>query len=216
LSPLALEIDCIVSEPFAENTYLVRLAEKRDCLIVDPGFEPDRVLEEIAQKSLKPAAILNTHGHSDHIAGNRAMKEQWPNCPLVIGAEEAAKLTDPALNLSAPFGLQLISPPADLLVREGDTLEFAGIELAVRETPGHSCGHVIYLWRGGSPWIVFGGDVLFRAGVGRTDFPDGSSRQLAASIREKLYSLPGDTIVLPGHGDATTIDYERQFNPFVR
>jgi hydroxyacylglutathione hydrolase len=215
LTQPALELACIVSQPFAENTFIAHLPGRSDCLVFDPGFEPDRVIEHLEQKKLTPAAILNTHGHSDHIAGNRAMKERWPDCPLIIGEGDAAKLTDPELNLSAPFGVELISPSADETVGAGDVLERAGIRLEVRAAPGHSVGHVVFVWKDGSPWIVFGGDVLFRGGVGRTDFPDGDGPQLFRSIREQLFSLPGDTVVLPGHGEPTTVEFERRTNPFV-
>jgi hydroxyacylglutathione hydrolase len=210
-----LELACIVSQPFAENTFIASLAGRTECLIIDPGFEPDRVIAQVAQRGLSPVAILNTHGHSDHIAGNEAIKTRWPDCPLIIGRDDAPKLTDPELNLSAPFGVELISPPADQTVGEGDTLELAGIRLDVLETPGHSRGHVVFVWKDGSPWIVFGGDVLFRGSVGRTDFPDGDGPQLFDSIREKLFTLPPDTIVLPGHGEPTTVEHERRTNPYV-
>ncbi len=210
-----LQLDCIVSAPFAENTFIAHLAGSSQCLIIDPGFDPEAVIEKITEKKLSPVAILNTHGHSDHIAGNAAMKARWPDCPLIIGAGDAPKLTDANLNLSAPFGIELISPPADQTVREGDRLELGGISLEVFDTPGHSCGHVVFLYRGQEPWIVFGGDVLFRGSVGRTDFPDGDMRALTLSIRKKLFTLPNETIVLPGHGEATTVGYERQSNPFV-
>ena len=143
------------------------------------------------------------------------MKARWPDCPLVIGVAEAPKLTDPMLNLSAPFGLELISPPADRTVVEGEVLDYAGIELEVRDTPGHSSGHVVFVHRDTTPSLVFGGDVLFRGSIGRTDFPDGDTDQLLRSIREKLLTLPDDTRVLPGHGDVTTIGEERAHNPFL-
>ena len=204
-----------MSQPFAENTFIAALPGRTDCLIFDPGFDPDSVIEKITQKNLVPAAILNTHGHSDHIAGNAAMKDQWPDCPLIIGLGDEPKLTDAELNLSAPFGVELLSPPADQTVREGDILELAGIRLEVLETPGHGAGHVVFLWKSASPWIVFGGDVLFRGSVGRTDFPDGDTDQLLKSIRDKLFTLPDDTIVLPGHGEPTTIGHERRSNPYA-
>jgi glyoxylase-like metal-dependent hydrolase (beta-lactamase superfamily II) len=209
-----LVIHAIESQPFSENTYVFNRAGQTDCVIVDPGFEPNKIVEYIDAEKLVPTVILNTHGHSDHIAGNEAMKRQWPDIPLVIGEEEAEKLTDPQLNLSAPFGANLISPPADQTVKEGDSIQFAGIELDVFDTPGHSRGHVVFIYRS-TPTVVFAGDVLFSGSVGRTDFPDGSFEDLAHSIHHKLFVLPGDSIVLPGHGPATTIDQEITGNPFV-
>ena len=215
MRPLPIHVETIVSPPFDENTYIAWLEGRHDCLIVDPGLLPDEIIELVEEQGLVPAAILNTHGHSDHIAGNAAMKRRWPDCPLVIGAGDAPKLTDPELNLSAPFGYKLISPVADALVREGETYSAAGLDLAVHEVPGHSIGHVVFVWKGASPTIVFGGDVLFAGSVGRTDFPDGDFEQLAAGIRKHLYSLPDDTVVLPGHGPITTVGREKKSNPFV-
>lgn len=211
-----LILETIVSRPFAENSYIAQISGRSDCVIVDPGFEPDTIIEYVTRQRLTPAAILNTHGHVDHIAGNEALKRCWPDCPLVIGAGDAEKLVDPFKNLSGVYGAGITSPPADTLVREGDVYRAAGLELEVREAPGHSTGHVVFIWKGGEPWVVFGGDVLFQGSVGRTDFPDGDAAQLAAAIRTKLYTLPDDTIVLPGHGDPTTIGEERRHNPFVR
>jgi glyoxylase-like metal-dependent hydrolase (beta-lactamase superfamily II) len=133
----------------------------------------------------------------------------------VIGAGDAPKLTNPRGNLSAAFGLSLISPQADVLLHEADRYSAGGLDLDILETPGHSSGHIVFVWKEGTPWIVFGGDVLFQRGIGRFDFPDGSFEQLAASIQKKLFTLPDDTIVLPGHGDATTIGEEKKFNPYV-
>jgi glyoxylase-like metal-dependent hydrolase (beta-lactamase superfamily II) len=210
-----LDIDIVVSSPFEENTLVARLPNQTDCLIVDPGFEPRKVLACLEVNNLQPAAILNTHGHSDHIAGNGAMKSRWADCPLIIGKHEAEKLTNPELNLSAGYGVSLTSPEANVLVVEGESINFAGIELHVLETPGHSSGHVVFVWKAAPPFVVFGGDVLFAGSVGRTDFYDGSFPDLEASIHHKLFALPDDTIVIPGHGPATTIGHEKQTNPFV-
>jgi glyoxylase-like metal-dependent hydrolase (beta-lactamase superfamily II) len=209
------QLATIVSRPFGENSYISWLDGRTDCLIFDPGFEPQKIVTAIDQQGLVPAAFLITHGHTDHIAGNAALKSRWPDCPIVIGAGDAAKLTDPAQNLSADYGMPVTSPPADRLVGDGETIEYAGFTLEVREIPGHSCGHVVYLWRDGNPLLVFGGDVLFSGSIGRTDFPDGSYDQLAAGIHEKLFTLPDSAIILPGHGPRTTIGIEKQSNPFV-
>jgi glyoxylase-like metal-dependent hydrolase (beta-lactamase superfamily II) len=212
-----IHIQTIVSMPYAENTYVVRLDGRPECLIIDPGMEPDLIDDALSRAGAVPAAILNTHGHVDHIAGNARMKAAYPDAPLVIGSGDAPMLTDPMLNLSA-FGLgqPVVSPPADRTVEEGEVLDYAGITLEVLHIPGHSPGHVVFVCRQFSPIIVLGGDVLFAGGIGRTDFPGGSFDQLAKGIRNKLYTLPGDTVIYPGHGEPTTVGEERATNPFVR
>lgn len=210
-----LVVGQVVSAPFEENSYVAHFHSGADCIVFDPGFDPEAIFDYLNEHSLTPSAIVCTHGHSDHIAGNRAMKGKWPECPLLIGAGDAPKLTTPELNLSAAFGLSLISPPADRVLREGERFTAAGIELDVLETPGHSIGHIVLVCRQVQPWHVFGGDVLFAGSIGRTDFPDGNFEDLADAIHRKLFTLPDDTIVLPGHGPATTIGREKRTNPFV-
>jgi glyoxylase-like metal-dependent hydrolase (beta-lactamase superfamily II) len=209
-----LQIHTIVSMPFGENTYVVWRPGRTDALVIDPGLEPDLILAFLAEQGLTPAAILNTHGHADHIGGNEALKAAFPAAPLVIGHGDAGMLTDANANLSAPFGMPIVSPPADRTVREGDVLDLAGIALEVLDIPGHSPGHVVFVHRT-TPVHVFGGDVLFRGSVGRTDFPGGSSNQLFSGIRAKLYALADDTVVYPGHGPVTTVGNEKRTNPFV-
>lgn len=210
-----VRIETIVSAPFEENTYIAQIPGRKDCLVFDPGLEPDKIVAFLEREKLEPAAIMITHGHSDHIAGNGYLKSRYPGCPIVASHGDAPKLTDPNLNLSAAFGVALVSPPADVLVGEGDTYSGAGFELTVREIPGHSTGHVVFVWQSNRPIVVFGGDVLFASSIGRTDFPDGSFEQLAENIHAKLFTLPDDTIVLPGHGPPTTIGQEKRHNPFV-
>jgi hydroxyacylglutathione hydrolase len=215
VNPPRLCVECVVSEPFAENSYVVFLQGRRECIIVDPGLEPGKIEQVVAQHDLTPVAILNTHGHSDHIAGNGHCKQCWPDCVLIIGRDDAPKLTDADLNLSAPFGFHIVSPPADRLVSDGDHLDLAGLTFEVLETPGHSQGHVVFLCRQVRPWVVFGGDVLFQGSVGRTDFPDGNTRDLTASIHQRLFTLPGETRIYAGHGPDTTVEEEIRSNPFV-
>jgi hydroxyacylglutathione hydrolase len=211
----ALEVGCIESQPFGENTYVISRGGAGECVVVDPGFEPGAVIEWIDSRGLDPRAILLTHGHSDHIAGNAALRKRWPDLPLLIGRGDAPKLTDPAGNLSAAFGLAIVSPPADRLLDDGETIRIAGLEFEVRGIPGHSSGHIVFVIGAVEPAVVFGGDVLFREGIGRTDFPDGDFAGLAAGIRRHLYSLPDATIVYPGHGGPTTVGHEKRHNPFV-
>src|SRR5260370_38140760 len=112
-----LQIRTIVSQPFDENTYVVWRAGRKDALVIDPGLEPDLILDFLREQDLVPAAILNTHGHADHIAGNAALKEAFPDAPLIIGANEVALLADANANLSAPFGFAITSPPTDRTVK---------------------------------------------------------------------------------------------------
>ncbi len=206
----------VVSAPFDENTYLLRLKSRNDCLVIDPGFEPDQILAWLDTQRVVPSAILNTHGHSDHIAGNAALKQRWPDCPLVIGDADAAKLTDAELNLSARYGRPVMSPPPDRTVRGGESISYGGFDLEVREIPGHSAGHVIYVWADNTPPIAFVGDVIFLGSVGRTDFYDGDFEQLAAGIRAKVFTLPDETVLFSGHGPATTVGREKAENPYLR
>jgi glyoxylase-like metal-dependent hydrolase (beta-lactamase superfamily II) len=210
-----IQIEAVESRPFAENSYVVWRDGGAEAFVIDPGFEPDLIREVLADHGLTLAAVVCTHGHSDHIAGNADLKDAFPAAPILIGAGDAPMLTDPDLNLSAAFGLAVTSPPADRLVRQGDKLTVAGIDLEVFDVPGHSPGHVVYLIRETRPYTVFGGDVLFRGGIGRTDFPGGSFDELKRHIERVLWPLPADTVVYPGHGPVTTVGHEKATNPFL-
>ena len=212
---IELKVGVIVSAPFDENTYIAHLNARNDCIVFDPGFEPDAILAYLSEHSLTPAAIVCTHGHSDHIAGNGALKQLWPACPIVIGAGDAEKLVNPTLNLSAAFGYSLVTPPADRLLQEGERYSAAGIDLEVLEAPGHSVGHIVLVCKQIEPWQVFGGDVLFAGGIGRWDLPGGDRELLLTGIRTKVFPLGDDITVLPGHGPATKIGLEKVSNPFL-
>ncbi len=211
---MPLNIRLIVSRPFDENTYVVWRDGRDDALVIDPGMEPDAILDCLRQEGLAVAAILNTHGHADHIAGNAEMKKAYPGAPLLIGEGDAPMLTDAELNLSAAFGMPITSPPADRLLKDGEMIELAGIPLEVRLIPGHSPGHVIFVHHG-PPVQVFGGDVLFAGGIGRCDFPGGSMPTLLKGIREKLLPLGPEAEVYPGHGPDTTAGEEAASNPYL-
>lgn len=214
MPPSDYTIEALETPPFGEMSYVLWRPGAAEALVVDPSFETGGTLALLARHRLRPAAILNTHGHVDHIAGNRALKEAFPEAPLVIGRNEAVLLSDPDLNLSAPFGMPVTSPPADRLVDDGETLELAGFTFEVREIPGHSPGSVVFVCSQFNPPFVLGGDVLFAGSVGRTDF-GGNGPQLISGIRAKLFTLPESTRVFPGHGPATTVGREKQTNPFA-
>jgi hydroxyacylglutathione hydrolase len=209
-----LNIRTVVSMPFEENSYVVWLPNSTECVVFDPGLQPELIEECLREEGLTLRAILNTHGHADHIAGNAAMKQLAPDAPLIIGRGDAVMLVDADKNLSAGFGFDIVSPPAERTVCEGDTVEAAGLSFTVLDVPGHSPGHVVFLLDG-TPPRVFGGDVLFRGSIGRYDFPGSDGRRLLDGIRRKLFTLPTDTVVYPGHGPSTTVGHEKRTNPFL-
>lgn len=205
----------VESQPFAENSYVVWVEGGSEAFVIDPGFEPEAILEVLNSHRLALAAVVCTHGHVDHIAGNAELKRRFPDAPILIGRGDAAMLTDPALNLSGNWGFSVVSPPADRLLDDGERVSVAGIEMEVREIPGHSPGHVVFVLHGEDPPVVLGGDVLFNGSVGRTDFSGGSFETLKAGIHAKLFTLPDGTRVFPGHGPPTTVAAEKRGNPFV-
>jgi glyoxylase-like metal-dependent hydrolase (beta-lactamase superfamily II) len=191
------------------NFYLLVNEATNEAVVIDPGYGEDQILSLIKPYQVK--AILLTHAHLDHIGGLAATKEAT-GAPIYI--HEAVKdwLIDPRLNMSVSFGQPIDGPPADELLYDGQRLALAGWVLEVRHTPGHTPGCVSFV----ADNVVFAGDTLFQGSIGRTDFPGGDFDQLARSIREKLYTLPNETVVYPGHGPATTIGEEKRYNPFVR
>ncbi len=209
---MSINIQCFALGPFQTNCYVV--ADDQCCWIIDPGMEPKPLLDWLADCGLQPQAILLTHGHVDHIAGIPAVKGRYPNLPVKIHKHEAHFLTDPMENLSGPFGQPVVLDEADEIWTGPIQVELAGVEFELIETPGHSPGGVTFF--APSQEIAIVGDTLFNGSIGRYDFPHSDEQALFHSIRQKLYALPDDTTVLPGHGEATTIGKEKRSNPFVR
>ena len=194
------------------NCYVVSDDTTGEGIVIDPGGDGERILETIRRLQLKIVLVINTHGHFDHIMANKEVME-GTDAPLAIHPDDARMLTNPLRSFAVFMGKMRPSPPATVMLNEGDTVEFGSAKLQVLHTPGHSPGS-ISLW---SPEekAVFSGDVLFSQGIGRTDFPGGSYGILVQTIQDKLFTLPDDTVVYSGHGPETTIGFERAHNPFV-
>ena len=198
---------------FAVFAYLVGSEETGEALVIDPAAEGESIVKEAQESKLTIKYIVNTHSHVDHVMGNKKMKD-LTGAQIIIHEAEAPYLTGQPADLVNMFGAEP-SPPADITVKEGDLITVGDVSLKVLHTPGHSPGSVSLYVNG----LVFTGDTLFVGGVGRTDLQGGSWERLVSSIRQKLFSLPDATVVLPGHnyGEApkSTIGVEKVHNPYV-
>ncbi|MEN0020540.1 MAG: MBL fold metallo-hydrolase [Planctomycetota bacterium] len=205
---------------YQTNAFVVAPEGGQTCWIVDPGQRPAALIEHVKSLGLPPEAIVLTHAHHDHIAGIPEVLAVWLGTPIYLHDAEREWLANPELNLSAFAGGSPVSMAGpDRSLAEGDTLELGESRWNVLHTPGHSPGSVTLVCEsaaGHTPSVILSGDVLFQGSVGRSDFPTSDPAALEASIRNKLYALPDDTVVLCGHGPETTIGIEKQSNPFVR
>lgn len=203
---MELQVETLVVGPLSTNCYVV--SSGGEALIVDPGWDAERVLRAVS--GMKVVGIVATHGHFDHVGAVEELKRRLGVEFVIHRLDEG--LLDVAVNHGERFGLRFERPRPDRFIEEGERIELGGVEIEVIHTPGHSPGSVCL--RGA--FTLFSGDTLFMGSVGRTDIFGGSFEQLERSIRDKLYVLDDATVVYPGHGPATTIGFEKRHNPFVR
>ncbi len=214
LQPGSIELVRFDPGPFQTNCYVIRSQSDPGCWIVDAGFEPEDMIRWIRQADLEPKALILTHAHIDHIAGIPAVRKAFPGLPIWMHAAEADWLPDPERNLSAAFGEPVSYPAPDRTLAPGDAVQTGAARWQVIHVPGHSPGSIaLYCPELG---VAIAGDALFAGSIGRTDLPGGDHDLLLRMIKERLYPLPDQTRILPGHGPETTIGREKRSNPFVR
>jgi len=211
-----LTIKTFTFNPYQENTYLL-YNESGNAIIIDPGMygeqDQQELLAFIANNNLKPTLLLNTHCHIDHVLGNSFVHENFGLLPQFHEGEVPILVA--VQNYAPQMGIRYdISPIGEKFLNENDTIYLNNDELKVILAPGHSPAHICFY--SANQKFLIGGDVLFRNSIGRTDLPGGNHQQLLDSIKTKLYTLPDDTIVYPGHGPSTTIGFEKNSNPFIR
>jgi hydroxyacylglutathione hydrolase len=194
---------------FAANCFIVGDEETKEGMIIDPAADGNSIMKNVNALGLKIKMIVLTHSHMDHIGALAEVKEKT-GAPLAIHAEEAASLKSPQFRMiMAPFSKR--PPPADIILKDGDTINIGKLSFKVLHTPGHTPGGISLYTKG----IVFTGDTLFNFGIGRADFPGSNYEQELESISKRLMPLPDNTIVCPGHGPDSTIGVERRGNPFL-
>ena len=206
-----MKIEHYVTGEIGANTFFV-YDDTGKGFVVDPGGRAPRLIDSIKEKNVDLEYIVLTHGHCDHIGGIPDIKAAFPNAKILAHIDEKEMLESPSQNASLMFLGEEMIENADVFVRDNETLKIGDMELKFIHTPGHSKGGMCILVDD----ICFSGDTLFRASVGRSDLYGGDWNTLAKSIKERLFTLPDDTIVLPGHMGETTIGFEKTHNPFVR
>jgi glyoxylase-like metal-dependent hydrolase (beta-lactamase superfamily II) len=211
-----MNIKSFVFNPFYENTYVISSNDK-NAFIFDPGcyedFEINEICQYIDEQQLNVKAIVNTHCHIDHVLGNKTLKEKF-NCPLMIPKREE-EIFNAVVTYAPQWGITNYQhAEVDKFLLEKGSLQLDEVTFSLIEVSGHSPGHLIFYEE--SEQTIIGGDVLFRESIGRTDLPGGNHDELLTNIREKVYTLPEEVTVYPGHGPETTIGYEKKYNPFVK
>jgi glyoxylase-like metal-dependent hydrolase (beta-lactamase superfamily II) len=206
-----LMVKGIVVGLFQENCWVVGSRRTRAGVVIDPGDEPERILELARDLGVQVRYIINTHAHLDHIMAVPAV-QRATGARFLLHPDDQVLAAQAGLSAARWLGRIVEPPPApDGLLQDGDVVEVDGLRLQVIHTPGHTPGSVCFYTEG----LLFSGDTLFYGSVGRTDLPGGNHAQLMTSIIDKLLTLPDDTIVLPGHMLETRIGHERQTNPFI-
>ncbi len=210
---MSIQIQTIPVGPLQTNCYLVACADTGQAVVIDPGWSGEALFDIVNEQKLDMVAILLTHAHFDHIAGAGALKER-STAPIMAHQDARPYMRDAHLHAGL-WGIPMDpAPEPDGKLSEGQIIKVGNLRLHVLYTPGHAPGHVCF--HEPESRSLFDGDVLFKEGIGRTDFPGGDHALLMQSIREKLLVLPDDTSVYSGHGPVTTIGSERRWNPFLR
>ena len=206
-----MKIEKFALSSLRTNCYLIINEETKELVVVDPATCPDYVISHVKSNGYVPKAILLTHGHFDHVMGIDGWVKEF-QIPVYLHEEEKTILEEPGLNLSDLFGTSYAYNQTQCL-RDGEMLELAGFRFRVIHTPGHTAGSCCYYEE--AEKVLISGDTLFCQSVGRSDFPTGSAATLIRSIKEKLFILPDDVMVYPGHEGLTCMADEKQYNPFV-
>jgi hydroxyacylglutathione hydrolase len=206
----------VVLGPFATNCYLYApsAAPGSPCWIIDAGLDPGALIDAVRASGLRPEKLILTHAHLDHMAGVDEVSAAFEGLELLVHEAEREWLTNPDLNLSGGYGVPMTCREADRLLHDDDELTIGDETWRVLHTPGHSPGGITLY--NADRGVAFVGDTLFAGSIGRHDFPGSDFDTLARSIRTRLYSLPDETVALPGHGPETLIGREKRSNPFVR
>ena len=210
-----IHVKNFVCNPYQENTYLL-YDDTLECVIIDPGVytgeEQNAVLKFIAENKLKPVLLLNTHCHIDHVLGNKFVFDTYGLLPQFHEGE--TYVLNAVVAYAPQMGIRYeVSPLPEVFLPATGTVTFGNSELELIFAPGHSPAHLCFYSK--TDGFLIGGDVLFYNSIGRTDLPGGNHQQLIKNIREKLFILPDNVKVYPGHGPATTIGFEKQTNPFL-
>ncbi len=210
-----IQLICIKTGMMDNNSWLVKNTSNGEGFLVDASFSPDIIIKKIKEAGVKLKGILITHCHYDHIYSVNEIKKEFYSDGILVyaGEDEKELISDRSFNLFRKHGLSLESVEADRFLQDGEIIDIAGIKVKAIFTPGHTKGGVCYYLE--SEKLVFTGDTLFEGSYGRTDLPSGSIKEICESVTSKLFTLPDETMVFPGHGNPTDIGYESKTNPIL-